>query len=76
MTKEQALTKISNHLNLLTDYDVIEASFADTLFGYLEEIIMDIDETKVDPRVEAVAEMMRAWSQMKATEEDNDFGKP
>jgi len=76
MTKEQALAKINDHLNLLTDYDVIEATFADMLFKYLGEIIMAIDERVSDSRVEAVAEMMKTWSQMKKTEEDNDFGKP
>ena len=76
MQKQEALAVISNHLNLLTDYDVLEATIADTLFGYIEEIVMEIDETEYDSRVEAVAEMMKTWSQMKKTEEDNDFGKP
>lgn len=76
MTKEQALTKISNHLELLTDYDVIEATFADTLFTYLGEIIMDIDENVDDSRVKALADMMDLWSNIKLHDNDNDFGKP
>ena len=75
MTKEQALAKINDHLNLLTDYDVIEATFADMLFKYLGEIIMDIDENPVDSRVKALAEMMELWSSMKTNDDDN-FGTP
>jgi hypothetical protein len=75
MTKEQALTKINDHLNLLTDYDVIEATFADMLFKYLGEIIMDIDENPVDSRVKALSEMMELWSSMKTNDDDN-FGTP
>lgn len=76
MTKEQALAKINDHLNLLTDYDVIEATFADMLFKYLGEIIMDIDENPVDSRVKTLAEMMNLWSSMKTTEDDDNFGTP
>jgi hypothetical protein len=75
MTKEKALAKINDHLNLLTDYDVIEATFADMLFKYLGEIIMDIDENPVDSRVKALAEMMELWSSMKTNDDDN-FGTP
>lgn len=74
MTKEQALAKINDHLNLLTDYDVIEATFADMLFKYLGEIIMDIDENPVDSKIKALAEMMELWSNMKTN--DDDFGTP
>jgi hypothetical protein len=76
MQKQEALAVISNHLSLLTNYDVIEATFADTLFDYLEEIIMAIDENPVDSRVDAVADMIDAWAKMKKHEGDNDFGKP
>jgi hypothetical protein len=74
MQKQEALAVISNHLNLLTDYDVIEATLADTLFGYISEIVMGIDEGVSQSRVEAVANMNAAWSQMKKHEGDNNFG--
>jgi len=76
MTKEQALAKINDHLNLLTDYDVIEATFADMLFKYLGEIITDIDEDAVDSKVKALADMVELWSSIKVHDEDKDFGTP
>jgi hypothetical protein len=73
MQKQEALAVISNHLNLLTDYDVLEATIADTLFEYIKEIVMGIDEPIYDSRVEAVQAMMEAWKTMKTTDSNDDF---
>jgi molybdopterin/thiamine biosynthesis adenylyltransferase len=71
MTKEQALQEISKHLELLTDYDVIEATFADTLFGYLSEIISEIDDTYEQEQ----SNILSLWENIK-NNKNEDFDTP
>ncbi len=73
MDKYKAMTKIAEHLEMLTDYDVIEATFADTLFGNLADIVSKISGDSV---LDSLGDMNTAWSQMKKHEGDNDFGTP
>lgn len=75
MDKYEAMTKIAEHLEMLTDYDVIEATFADTLYGNLADIVSDIT-TAGDSVLDSLGNMNSAWSQMKKHEGDNDFGTP
>lgn len=43
MMKEEAARKIEEHLQVLVDYDVLEAQVADTLTEYIWSIIGEID---------------------------------
>jgi len=73
MNKYEAMEKISEHLEMLTSYDVIEATFADTLFTNLADIVSKISGDSV---LDSLGNMNSAWSQMKKHEGDNDFGTP
>lgn len=44
MLKNEAGRQIEAHLQILVDYDVIEAAVADTLTEYIWSIIGEIDE--------------------------------
>ena len=43
MTKEEAARKIEEHIQILVDYDVLNAQVADTLTEYIWSIINEID---------------------------------
>jgi len=43
MAKEEAARKIEEHIQILVDYDVLEAQVADTLTEYIWSIINEID---------------------------------
>jgi hypothetical protein len=43
MTKDEAARKIEEHIQILVDYDVLEAQVADTLTEYIWSIINEID---------------------------------
>jgi hypothetical protein len=43
MMKEEAARKIEEHLQVLVDYDVLDAQVADTLTEYVWSIIGEID---------------------------------
>lgn len=43
MMKEEAARKIEEHIQILVDYDVINAQVADTLTEYVWSIIGEID---------------------------------
>jgi len=73
MDKYEAIEKISEHLEMLTSYDVIEATFADTLFVNLADIVSKISGESV---LDSLGSINSAWSQMKKHEVDNDFGRP
>jgi hypothetical protein len=71
MNKKQALQEISKHLEMLTDYDVIEATFADTLFGYLSEIISEIDNSYEQEE----SNILSLWENIK-NNKGEDFDTP
>lgn len=73
MTKEQALQEIANHLNLLIDYDVINATLGDTLFENLERIVNGIDQTQ--DTYDEQANVLNLWENVK-NEKGNDFDTP
>jgi hypothetical protein len=58
---------------MLTDYDVIEATVADTLFTNLVDIVSKISGDSV---LDSLRNMNSAWSQMKKHEGDTPFGTP
>jgi len=43
MAKEEAARKIEEHIQILVDYDVLNAQVADTLTEYIWSIINEID---------------------------------
>lgn len=71
MNKKQAIQEISKHLEMLTDYDVIEATFADTLFGYLSEIISEIDNSYEQEE----SNILSLWENIK-NNKGEDFDTP
>ncbi len=56
---------------MLTDYDVIEATFADTLFGYLSEIISEIDNSYEQEE----SNILSLWENIK-NNKGEDFDTP
>jgi hypothetical protein len=43
MAKEEAARKIEEHIQILVDYDVLNAQVADTLTEYIWSIINEVD---------------------------------
>lgn len=73
MNKEQAIQKIANHLELLTDYDVLQVNLAETLFTYISEIVEQIDET--DDSDDPLNNLINIWDNIKETKGE-DFDTP
>lgn len=63
MMKEEAARKIEEHLQVLVDYDVMDAQVADTLTEYIWSIIGEID-----PIVD-VDNISKLWSKDSDTDE-------
>lgn len=72
MNKEQAIQTLANHLEMLTDYDVLEANLAETLFSYISEIIEQIDESQDDTNIDNVVEI---WTSLKESKKEDGFGE-
>jgi hypothetical protein len=71
MTKEQALQEILKHLELLIDYDVIDATFAHTFFGHISEIVSEIDESYEEEQ----SNILNLWDNIK-NNKGEDFDTP
>ena len=72
MNKEQAIHQITKHLELLTDYDVLEINLADTLLSYLTEIVEQIE---VDITGQEIAKsLIKHWGEMKDSKKDTGYG--
>lgn len=54
MTPEQAAREIETHLQILVDYDVIEAQVSETLTEYIWVIINQIDLIKEPDQLEDI----------------------
>jgi hypothetical protein len=64
MTKDEAARKIEEHIQILVDYDVLEAQVADTLTEYIWSIINEIDPV-VDVDV-----LKQIWDEKDRTNEE------
>jgi hypothetical protein len=72
MNKEQAIQQIANHLELLTDYDVLEANLAETLFSYITEIV---EQIQVEITGEDIAKNVIAlWGNLKDSTKEHGYG--
>lgn len=71
MNKKQALAQISEHLDILSNYEVINGSTAEMLFMYITEIIEQIEETDPDiARAKAIDNLVQLWSDIKNKDDD------
>lgn len=64
MTKDEAARKIEEHIQILVDYDVLNAQVADTLTEYVWSIINEIDPV-VDVDV-----LKQIWDEKDRTNEE------
>lgn len=71
MNKKQALAQISEHLDILSNYEVINENTAEILFMYITEIIEQIEETDPDiARAKAIDNLVQLWSDIKDKDDD------
>lgn len=71
MNKKQALAQISEHLDILNNYEVINENTAEILFMYITEIIEQIEETDPDiARAKAIDNLVQLWSDIKDKDDD------
>lgn len=71
MNKKQALAQISEHLDILSNYEVINENTAEILFMYITEIIEQIEETDPDTaRAKAIDNLVQLWSDIKDKDDD------
>lgn len=71
MNKKQALAQISEHLDILSNYEVINENTAEILFMYITEIIEQIEEVDPDTsRAKAIDNLIQMWTDIKDTDTD------
>lgn len=73
MTKEEAVSAMYDHLEVLEDYKVISNETAGTLYVYLSEIILSISEETDESNI---IQILNNWDDFKKNTDRNDFGKP
>jgi hypothetical protein len=70
MTKEQALQEISNHMDILIDYEIVSQEVAQVLFMYITDSVDKI-ENKIEITQEGL-DTLAVWRSIKNN--NNDYG--
>jgi hypothetical protein len=76
MTKEQALQEISNHMDILIDYEIVSKEVAQVLFMYITDSVDKI-ENKIELTKEGI-DTLTYWNILKNSKDGygDEFKNP